>query len=390
MKHERRYRSTGGKGRFNRLRIAPYFQILIGLAILGGTVWFLYRFVYPLSCNLAQGISPFATPTPIGATPIPTPSPSPTPDPAKDHALYTADLTSMQKEIVVPEFQYVTDPIVYDGKIVFAAGNYTPDGMAAFTRLCTYDPATDTHSFLALPVQYKSIRFPQLNARWIVYLDATAAGGGRIVAYDRVTSQAKTVKTVHTGMPKPQLIGSTVVWIERTGQSRDKLFACDLITLESVTLEIFDNSEYALSTPCGYDDTIYYVDSAGRLTAWTLSTDDRRVIETGTFVHDPKYNGKFLAYLSANHGEDADLLLVNDDGSVTTVAAGVHTFALGDTFIAYNRYDKNYVYFPADGTTFCTTRSDEQAMLLTAGEKYVLWMDVTWRDKDITELMVIE
>ena len=33
---------------------------------------------------------------------------------------------------------------------------------------------------------------------------------------------------------------------------------------------------------------------------------------------------------------------------------------------------------------------DEQAMLLTAGEKYVLWMDVTWRDKDITELMVIE
>ena len=29
-------------------------------------------------------------------------------------------------------------------------------------------------------------------------------------------------------------------------------------------------------------------------------------------------------------------------------------------------------------------------MLLTAGEKYIVWMDVTWRDKDISEFMVIE
>ena len=82
-------------------------------------------------------------------------------------------------------------------------------------------------------------------------------------------------------------------------------------------------------------------------------------------------------------------MLVTDDG-VTTVATGVIDFWIGDTFLAFNRYERNYVYFPADGTTFCTTRRDELAMLIGAGERYLIWMDVTWRDKDISEYMIIE
>lgn len=389
MKHERRYRSTGGGGGLNRLRIAPYLQILLGLAILAAVIWFLYAVVYPVSRNLAHGISPFATPTPIGATPVPSPTPSPTPDPAADHPLYTSDLTAVQREIVIPEYQYLADPFVYDGKIYFVAGNYTIDGTAAFVRLVTYSPESALHNFLALPLTYKSIRYPVMNEKWIVYLDATASGGGRIAAFNRITQQAYTIKTVHVGMPKPQLMGDIAIWMERTGQSRDKLFACDLNTGETVTLEIYDNSEYGMSDPCVFDDTLYYVDPDGKLTAWTLSSNDKRIIETGTYVHDPKCNGNYLAYLSANHGEDSELMLVTDDG-IVPVASGVYDFALGDTFLAYSRYNRNYVYFPADGTTFCTTRSDETSMVLGAGEKYLIWMDVTWRDKDISEFMIIE
>ena len=104
MKHERHYRSTGGGSGFNRFRIAPYFQIFVGLLILAAAIGFLYYVVYPLSCNLAKGISPFASPTPVGSTPIPSPTPSPTPDPAQDHPLYRSDLTDIQKEIVIPEY----------------------------------------------------------------------------------------------------------------------------------------------------------------------------------------------------------------------------------------------------------------------------------------------
>lgn len=389
MKHERRYRSTAGGGGLNRFRAAPYLQVLAGILILAAVIALLYFVFYPVSKNLAQGKFPFETATPVGATPAPTPTPSPTPDPALDHPLYRSDLTSVQREIIIPEYQYLTDPFIYDGKIYFAAGNYTIDGTAAFVRLVSYDPKNSLHNFLALPLQYKSIRYPAMNENWVVYLDALAAGGGRLAAYNLKNGDSYTVKTVHAGMPVPQLLGDVVIWIERTGQSRDKLFAFDLNTRESVTLEIFDGSEYAMSDPCVYGDTLYYVSPAGQLTAWTLASNEKRVIETGTYVHDPKYNGTYLAYLSGNHGEDSDLMLVTDSGTVT-VARGVSRFALGDTFIAYNRFDRNYVYFPADGTTFCTTRSEESSMLLTAGEKYIVWMDVTWRDKDISEFMVIE
>ena len=389
MKHERRYRSTaGGKG-LSRFRAAPYLEILAGIVILAAVAALLYFVVYPVSRNLAQGISPFATATPAGATPVPTPTPSPTPDPALDHPLYRSDLTAVQREIVIPEYQYLTDPFIYEGKIYFAAGNYTIDGTAAFVRLVSYDPHSFLHNFLVLPLEYKSIRFPAMNENWVVYLDAQAAGGGRLAAYNLRNGDSYTIKTVHTGMPVPQLLGDIAIWIERTGQSRDKLFAYDLNTRESVTLEIFDNSEYAMSDPCVYEDTLYYVSPVGELTAWTLSSNEKRVIETGTYVHDPKCNGTYLAYLSGNHGEDSDLILLTDSGPVT-VASGVARFALGDTFIAYNRFDRNYVYFPADGTTFCTTRSDESSLLLAAGEQYIVWMDVTWRDKDISEFMVIE
>lgn len=276
MKHERHYRSTGGGSGFNRFRIAPYFQIFVGLLILAAVIGFLYYVVYPLSCNLAKGISPFASPTPVGSTPIPSPTPSPTPDPAQDHPLYRSDLTDIQKEIVIPEYQYLADPFIYDGKIFFSVGNYTQDGTSSLIRLCTYDPSTDSHSFLSLPVKYKSIRFPCINDKWITYLDAASSGGGRIVAYDRMSGQEKTLKIVHFGMPQPFLMNNIVIWMERTGQNRDKLFACDIETGESVTLEIFEGSEYGMSTPCVYEDTVYYVSPEGKLTAWNLPLNEKK------------------------------------------------------------------------------------------------------------------
>ena len=105
MKHERRYRSTAGGSGLNRFRVAPYLQVLAGILILAAVIALLYYVIYPVSRNLAQGIYPFATATPVGSTPSPTPSPSPTPDPALDHPLYRSDLTSVQREIVIPEYQ---------------------------------------------------------------------------------------------------------------------------------------------------------------------------------------------------------------------------------------------------------------------------------------------
>jgi len=387
MKHETRYRSTKkGKNRFKKFRIAPYLEILLGLGLLAALGWAVWTYAIPFFNGLSHHAYSCEKPA---DTPAPTeePTPEPTHDPYPDHDLYRIDLKTAQTEIVVPEYQYTADVSVVGSTVLAATGNYTPDGTAAFVRALLYDTKTKKQTLVPLPMQYKSIRFPAMNARWIVYLDAAANGGGRMMAYDRTARAAKELKTVHTGLPKPMVYENTAVWMERTGQSRDKLFLVDLETGESVTLAIYDSSVYALSDPYVYDGTLLYVAPDGALTKLDLKTGTSGTVPVeADYVHDPKMNGDGIAFLDSDHAPDGRILWY--DGTRTVeVASGAADFALGDGFVAYTRYDKNYVWFYRDGTTFCTTRSDESAMLLAAGGDVIVWMDVTWRDKDIMEFM---
>lgn len=391
MKHEKRYRSTEkAHKRVSRFRIVPWLQLLLVLGFLAALGYLAWKYAIPFFKGLdahAYSCSKEAPATPAPATPEPTPEP--THDPYPDHALYEADLLSMQTEIVIPEYQYATDVTVQGDTMIAAVGNYTQDGTAAFVRLLLYDFKTKSQKLLALPLEYKSIRFPAMNERWVVYLDSAANGGGRMVAYDRETQEARALKVVHTGLPKPVVYENTALWIERTGQSRDKLFAVDLITGESATLAIFDGSDAALSRPCLWESTFLYVSPDGALTALDLSTGRSETIDVGaSYVHDPKMNADGIAFLDSDHAKDGHILWYDGERTVEVVTGAVD-FALGDGFIAYSRYDKNYVYYYGDGTTFCTTRSDETAMLLGGGGDVIVWMDVSWRDKDIMEYMTV-
>ena len=389
MKHEKRYRNTGKvTNRFKKFRIAPYLEILLGLGLLAALIWAGWTYGVPFFRNLYTHAYSCAKEV---ATPEPTtvPTPEPTHDPYPDHRLYDADLKSMQTEIVVPEYQYTADVSVYRNTVLAATGNYTPDGTAAFVRAMLYNTQTQKTTLLPLPLRYKSIRFPAMNKRWIVYLDAAQNGGGRMMAYDRNTKEAKELKTVHTGLPRPMVYENTAVWLERTGQSRDKLFAVDLETGESATLVIYDNSLYALSDPYLFENTLLFVAPDGALTKLDLNTGERETVPVDvSYVHDPKMNADGIAYLDSDHAADGSVWFFNGKETVEVVQ-GAADFVMGDGFIAYSRFEKNYVYYCADGTTFCTTRSDETAMLLAGGGKIIVWMDVTWRDKDIMEYMTV-
>lgn len=390
MKHEKRYRSTTKLGKhLTRFRIMPYLELLLAIGFLAALGWAFYTYAIPFFNNL--GNHAYSCRTEPEATPAPTPEPTPAPthDPYPDHELYDADIKSLQTEIVVPEYQYATDVTVFGDTMIAAVGNYTQDGTAAFVRLLVYEFRTQTRTLLPLPLTYKSIRFPAMNDRWIVYLDAAANGGGRMAAYDRTSGEARTLKTVHVGLPKPVLYGNTAFWIERTGESRDKLFAVDLETGESATLVIFDGSSHALSKPFVYGSTLLYVSPGGELTALDLASQSAETVDVGTsYIHDPQMNADGIAFLDSDHARDGHILWY-DGTNTTEVVTGAVDFSLGDGFIAYSRFDKNYIYYYGDGTTFCITRSDETAMLLGAGGKTVVWMDVTWRDKDIMEYMTV-
>lgn len=389
MKHEKRYRSTGKVGKYlTRFRIMPWIELLLVLGFLVALGWAIWKFAIPFFNNLGNHVYSCqkTVETPVPVTPAPTPEP--TRDPYPDHALYNADLRSAQTEIVIPEYQYATDVGVYHGTIFAPIGNYTQDGTAAFVRLLLYDTAARKQTYLRLPLTYKSIRFPAMNDDWIVYLDAAANGGGQMTAYNRETGEARVLKVVHTGLPKPVIYGNTAFWIERTGQNRDKLFAVDLNSGESATLVIFDGGPYALSKPFLFGSTLLYVAPDGTLTALDVETGSSETVPVAGYVHDPQMNADGIAFLDSDHAEDGHILWY--DGKTTVeVIEGAVDFVLGNGFIAYSRFDKNYVYYYGDGTTFCTTRSGETAMLLGGGEDVIVWMDVTWRDKDIMEFMTV-
>ncbi len=389
MKHEKRYRSTGKVGKYlTRFRIMPWIELLLVLGFFAALGWAVWKYAIPFFVNLGNHAYSCqkTVETPVPVTPAPTPEP--TRDPYPDHALYNADLRSVQTEIVIPEYQYATDVDVCDGTIYAPIGNYTPDGTAAFVRLLLYDTAERKQTYLQLPLTYKSIRFPAMNDEWIVYFDAAANGGGQMTAYNRDTQEARVLKVVHTGLPKPVLYGDTAFWIERTGQNRDKLFAIDLNTGESATLVIFDGGPYGLSRPFMFDGTLLYVAPDGQLTALDVETGKSETVPVAGYVHDPRMNADGIAFLDSDHAPDGHILWYDGQRTVEIVQGAVD-FVLGNGFIAYSRFDKNYVYYYGDGTTFCTTRSDETAMLLGGGEDVIVWMDVTWRDKDIMEFMTV-
>ena len=180
-------------------RLGPLLQIALTLLLLGGGFYAVVRFGLPALQNASErpmdlSCLGFATPTPI-PSPTPTPRPSPTPQPGMDRTIYGVDLSRVQHEILIPEYQYATDFSVLGDTIYFAVGNYTADGTAAFTRLILYDTVAQHATYLPLELTYKSIRHPQMNEKWIVYLDALASGGGQIRVYDRGTGENRVLKT---------------------------------------------------------------------------------------------------------------------------------------------------------------------------------------------------
>lgn len=394
MKREQDYKSTRRRGRILRgSRFYPAFSILLCLLLLCGGLYVLIAYVpgwvrgaVNTAPNLvAMGLQT-ATPEP---TEVPTLTPSPSPIPGVNQALCTADLKELQQEIVVGEYQYATDFSCYENELVFAAGDYNTDGSASFVRVITVNLITGKKTYISLPQDYRSIRYPRKNDKWLVYLDVQGQGGGLLRCRNLQTEEDRVLKTIHMGVPQLTLWEDTVYWVERTGSSRYKLFGCDLSTGESVTLEVLETAQAGVSAPWACEDALVYVNDSGELVKLDLTTGAKKKMDTGTYVHDPKTNGREIAFLTGNHGYDSDLVYMDVLGELHTVAEGVADFAIGDRFLAYGDMDKCYVYFFADGSTFCITRSEEESQFLGAGGKYVWWMDVTWRDKDIVEYMEV-
>ncbi len=378
--------------------LAALFILVIGTMVLLETVFHVDTPLPPdgIIANIMKKASKgndvlVVTPTPY-YTPVPTATP---------HPMQLFDPETMEKEVVLSaEYQYYWfgDPQFNGGKLIFSAGKVMGDNVK-MCALLSYDP--ETGNVTELPVRPKNDHFiyPVSNEEWIAFLDGREKGGGEICAYrfGRFDVDPIVIKTVYTGQPELRLDGHYLSWIERTGTSRDKLFVCDLETQETTVIAMFTSSSFGTSVPYMHDGTLIWASEGlhryedGRMSSVIkhidLMSSGIKDIDVDSYVHDPEFNGRYFAWLDAHHSENSKLYVgeLSEDGKMNArvIADSVVDFVMDDKFIAYSVDEVIYVYLFSTGKSYRVTPERELAQLLGASEGYVIWMDVTTRERDV-------
>ena len=332
----------------------------------------------------------------VSPTPYYTPEPTATP-----HPMSAYNARESEKEVVIPsdlQYYWFGDPSFHGDKMIFTAGKIVGDNV----RMCAlleYDTATGAVSELPVKPKNAHIVYPVMNDEWLVYLDAAVKGGGDICACSTSDLRAEPVviKTVYTGQPVIRLDGHYITWMERTGTNRDKLFVCDLETQETAVIAMFTASSYGTSAPYMRDGKVIWASDGteqfedGREVSMIkyidLTSSGIKDFAVNTYVHDPKTNGRYFAWLDSHHGENAKLYVAETtEGNTleaTVVAEGVVDFIIDDNYVAYSVDEVIFVYMFNSGESYRITPESELAQLLGASAGRVIWMDVTTRERDV-------
>lgn len=329
----------------------PWIKILLIVVLIAGALFTIYKFALPPALKLLNIQWPPATPAPPTPTPVPTPSP---------HPIQALDATEIQTEIEIPsDMRFATDPMRHGNEIVYTGG-VDDSGSQKNVKVVIYDIETrQTREQNGLQLTNDDYFQPQLNDKWIVYLDQKRDGGGLIRAYDRESGADFVVKEYYVGQPVITLSGSRVCWIERTGSYRDKVFLFDLTTQENVCLETFESAVFGQSAChmsekeiiwAGFDvsgSTDHDIDH-GTIQFYNFEGTVGNIPETyapETYVHNPKTNGNARAWIDANGGPNATLYLSLNGGEKRSINTNVLGFGLGSNFLAYCKDEVVHVYF---------------------------------------------
>lgn len=380
MKHRRfrqkpYRRSLDATGAGPWLRLGGAVLLLVALALL------IVLVVAPCLTRWVKSGLPYPWSVP---TPAPTAEPDPTPTP------HPVASNPVQRFRLSPETgcARVADPSLADGALLFAAGAAAP----VYDRLFRLDLADGTLERIEASPSYDTFRYPVESDRYLAVLDALAGGGGTIRALDKQSGAWKLVKTVAYGHPRLRLEGQYLVWTERTGESESTLYACDLDTLESAAVAVFDAALYGASAPCVTEGRIVYADGTaenGVIHSVWIAGGEPSSFPTGGYVHDPRAIGTHWAWMTGNHDESSDLYLSVNGGSPSCIARGVVDYALADGAAVYGLDEMVFCCLFSDGRTYILSETGARAQFLCAGGGYAVWRDLDSGTRDTLEYMKI-
>ena len=326
-------------------------------------------------------------------TPFVTPEPTATPDP-----MASFDGEAAEKELVMPsdsDYKYFGAPYCYDGRIICSAGKII-GGKSLLCALISYDIASGEVTELDIESKNGQLLNPVFNESWLIYLDGnTQNGGGDICVVDLKSGNMTptVIKTVYLGQPEFKLDGDYFTWVERTGTSKDKVFVCHIPSQEITVVAAFTKSNYGTSTPYMFGGRVIWANDdnisheGGRVSSAIEYID----LENGSinsllpdvYVHDPEYNGTYYAWINANYSSDSELYIYNGVDAPMLIDSGVVEFGISEDYIAYGKDEAVWVYIFASGQIYRITPERESTQFLGTSGGYIMWMDVTSRERDV-------
>jgi hypothetical protein len=377
----RAYSGKRGVSRFHASPFLPILKVLIAIIIIAGIGAAVYFYGIPYIQTLKEEAEPEPTPTPI-----PTATPAP-------ETYAKADMSHLETELIIPHW-FISNPYYFSGKVIYASSQKEAIAPPSLYNIIIYDIASQNIEALELPerMNTRTNYFePLMNEYWIVWLETNVKGGGRIWGYDRMKKEAFILREYNYGMPKLQLSGKYCMFMCPTGAKSDKLYLYDLEQKESLALRSYNYSKesFSISAPSICETEMIWIDAIDeKQTTTTLKAYqikeglafEQEPYLISSYVFEPKTNGDVIVFLDTQRSLDGNLMIfdtANKTSAPVKVASGVMNYALGDNYVAYTKDEAVFVYYWADGSTGRLSNPNSRAVLSSATDDVVLWIDIT-------------
>ncbi len=304
-----------------------------------------------------------------------------------------SDISYLQREAKI-QYNSINDPYKYGDDIVFSS----TAGSASYTRMVVYQTDLEESYTIPAKVKYNNLTGMVMNEKYIVYLDASTGGGGRICSYNRNTEEFDIIKEYAYAMPKLCLYGEYLAFLQQAGENTDRLYIYHLETGESVTPKVFEGSAaqtggiHLDGTTLTYAVTYYEDDILmSRVTTLDLTTGAEQNYDWSRLVYSPQKNGNYIAFLSSASGVADDIYLSENGGQPQLLVSDVTNMKIGDGFLAYTKGDVVYAYVFETGKSYRLNTTVSKGLLASVSGKSVCWYDVTsYDDVDIVKYANME
>ncbi|GEM_PF-3771953 len=298
--------------------------------------------------------------------------------------------------------KYIGDVYMYGDEILYGTVGKSSEH-SEITGLYIFNISTSKTTQVSVKLDNSDILENKMNDKYIVYLDSKRDMGSTIKAINRATGTTFTVKVCGASNPSISLYDKYIVWTERTGTNKDKLFLYNLETKENSTIHIFNGSEqYAFSQPDIDENTIVYAATSKKdeknSAIYSIYIDGAEtepyVYETDTYVHNPKTNGRAAIWIDTNGTTSSNLYMTedvrNNDSRPILIDSGVTQYDIGDTYITYVKNSSIYLYFFADQEKYKLLPENEYGVLMSVHKEAITWLNTTISTRNKDEIKYVK